>query len=203
MTKHVMNIETIVSFKLGFEAYFVLLCVYEKNNDLMMSYVSNCKKINTEIFNQLTIDGYIEISYLKNNPNIFLNNISLTDKGKLIFESQMNNHPVSSSFEESAVRNFENFRNNFPKSVKIGKISRQLHTDLKRCKKLYTEIINEGVLHEDLCRCARLYIKEKVESNSEKYIQLLATWLHQRNYEAYIDEKEYSDQGEHSNLDRI
>lgn len=202
MTKHVIDIKAVVSLKLGFEAYFVLLCVYEKNNDLMMDYVSNCKKINTEIFNELTTQGYITISYLKNNPNIFLERISLTDKGKLIFESQ-NNHPIGCSSEQSMVKNFDDFRNNFPKSVKIGKVSRQLHTDLKRCKKLYNEIIDEGILHEDLCRCARLYIKEKVESQSEKYIQLLATWLHQRNYEAYIDEKEYSDQGEHSNLDRI
>ena len=207
MVKYQIDIKTLVSLGLGFEAYFVLFCLYNNDNDLMLSYIRNCKKVNTEIFKGLESDGYLTIDYKKDDSNIYFNNLTLLEKGKLIFKVFNSHHPASSELlatDESSVRNFEDFRNNYPKAIKRnGKTIRQLHTNIKRCRQLYEGIIKDGISHEDLCRCARLYIKEKRDSNSDTFIQLLETWLHQRNYEAYIDEKEYIDQGEHNNFDTI
>lgn len=204
MVKYEVDIKTLISLKLGFEAYFVLYCLNMNSEELMMSYISNCKKVNTEIFKELESNGYLTIKYKNEDSNIYFYNLTLTDKGKLIFKFNGGCNPISSSQEESMVRGFDEFKNNYPKSTKRnGKTKTQLHTNLKRCKQLYEGIISDGISHEDLCRCARLYIREKVDSRSEAFIQLLETWLHQRNYEAYLDESEDIDQSEHTNFDAI
>lgn len=208
MIKYQVDIRTLIDLKLGFEAYFVLYCLYEKNNDLMLSYIRSCKKINTEIFKELESNEYLKINYYKDDDKIYFDNLILLEKGKLIFkENQINSHSGSSELlatDESTVRNFDEFRNNYPKTIKKnGKILRRTHTNLKRCFRLYNEILKEGILHEDLCRCARLYIKEKKDTNSEEFIQLLETWLHKRIYEVYIDEIEHIIPREHNNFDTI
>lgn len=186
-----IDIKTLISLKLSFEAYFVLYCLYKKNNKLMLAYIVNCKKVNTEIFKGLETNKYLTINYRKDDANIYFDNLTLTEKGKLIFVSMSDDQFIEASLGDNMTKPFEDFRNNYPKTIKKnGKTIRQLHSNLKRCKVLYKTIIENEISHEDLCKCARLYIKEKRDSNSEEYIQMLQTWLHERNYEAYLNEKE-------------
>lgn len=208
MVNYQIDIKTLISLELGFEAYFVLYCLYKKDDSLMLSYIRSCKKINTEIFKELESNEYLKINYAKEDDKIYFHNLILLDKGKLIFEQNQKNKVLPSSellaTDDSGIRKFDEFRNNYPKIIKKnGKIFRRTHTNLKRCLRLYNEILSEGITHEDLCRCARLYIKEKKDTNSEEFIQLLETWLHKRIYETYIDEIEHVITKDHNNFDII
>ncbi len=55
MTKYEVNINTLLDLGLGFEAHFLLYCLYNKDNNQLLTYIKQCKKINTEVFKQLAI----------------------------------------------------------------------------------------------------------------------------------------------------
>lgn len=173
-----VDIYTLLESKLGFEAYFVLYCLYTNDEELISSYTSNCKKIQTEVFTKLETDGYITIN--TNDGKIYFKLLSLTTRGKSLFDNR-NPHKVDSQFEE--------FRTHYPSSVKVpGKtVPRRLHSDLARCKKLYKNLMVETT-HDILCKAADLYYQEKIKSGSTMYMQELATWLHQKNYQQYLED---------------
>lgn len=170
-----VKIETLFINNLSFEGYFILWCLNYKDETKLLSYVKNCRKIPTEIFRLLESKGYISISKELQDDKITYSSLKLLDQGKRLFNVQ--------DFETL----FNELRECYPKEA--GKSGRKLHLDLKRCRALYKKIIgNDLDLHELICKCAKLYHTEKIRSNSEDYMQLLATWLHQQNYEQYIDE---------------
>ena len=84
-------------------------------------------------------------------------------------------------------KQFGEFRKCYPLSVKSGNQVRRLQGNLKRCRQLYEKVLMETT-HEILCKCAELYTQEKYRTNSQMYIQNLETWLHQRNYEQYLED---------------
>lgn len=190
MTKYEVNIKDLLTLRLGFEEHFILYCLYKKDKKLITSYTNECKKINTEIFKKLATEGYLLINNQKDS-NIHFEYLSLEEKGRLLFDN--------SDIGGCSSTHFEEFRNNYPSSTKGG---RRLHSDLSRCRKLYKEITKE-ISHEVLCKCARLYVQEKKKTNSEDFIQSLPTWLHQHNYEQYIDDVETDIQQDNYNFDII
>lgn len=175
-----MSDELNISFKevfekrLSFEAYFILWSLYHKQKEYIHKYVENCRKIPTEDIRKLESEGYIIINNSSIVDNVItIHHLQLTDKGKSLFTLP----DIDKLFDE--------FRKYYPS--KIG--GRSLHSDLKRCKALYKKIIGNSIeTHSLLCKCAALYIEEKKRSNSEKYIQLLPSWLHQENYKMYMDD---------------
>lgn len=180
MIKCNIELNTLVSLKLGFEAYFVLFSLYKKNEELIIAYTRTCKKIETAIFHNLQNDGYILIDEEALKTNIIrFKHLSLTDKGSLLF-----NDYEASRAEIRA--KFDDFRSNYPKKTING---RYLHNNMSKCIDLYTKITQE-ITHEELCKCARLYVKAQKVANSEKYMQLLETWLNQKNYQQYLEEVE-------------
>lgn len=169
-----ISFEEIVELQLSFEAYFILWSLYHNKKEYIHKYVEICRKIPTEDIRKLESEGYITIdnSSIVNNI-ITLNHLHLTAKGKQLFTLP----DIDALFDE--------FRKYYPS--RIG--GRSLHSDLKRCKALYKKIIGNSIdKHKLLCKCAALYIEEKKRSNSEKYIQLLPSWLHQENYKMYMDD---------------
>ena len=84
---------------------------------------------------------------------------------------------------------FEELKNTYPKSIKgPNGAKRVLHTDMARCRKLYKDTVKIDVsLHNLILKCIKLYIKDKKEGNSVEFIQALPAFLHQRNWEGYID----------------
>ena len=184
---NIININKIIDLKLGFESYFILYCIYYKLDKLMISYINQCKKINTEIFQELVNKELIIINTTDLNK-IYFELLSLTAKGAEIMQSTETSTIYSQVTNVlKAENNFESFRQFYPKKVKKGSGYRPLHTDLKRCRKLYDELCMETT-HDILCKCAVLYYQEHLKSNSEEYMQNLVTWLHQRNYQIYLDE---------------
>jgi len=173
-----VSLKTLFEKQLSFEAYFIIWCLYNKQKQQLIEYVSTCRLIPTEEFEKLSEKGLISIN--RNNiidNNITYESLSLTKNGKNVFE--IDNFDIL----------FNEFRKAYPSFVKDRFSRRPLHVDLKRCKNLYKKIINDSIeTHNLLCRCAMLYHEEKKRSGSEMYMQNLATWLHQENYLPYMEE---------------
>jgi len=185
MTNYNMNIKTIIELELGFEEYFVLKCLYYNDKNLLVDYVTKCKKINTDLFKELHSKGYILINTL-DFTKIYYENLSLSEKGAEILQTtEASELLVHTADELKSGSNFESFRQLYPNRVKQASGYRNLHTDLKRCRKLYDKLCME-TSHDILCKCAKLYIEDCQKSNT--YIQNLATWLHQENYKNYLDD---------------
>lgn len=176
-----IKLEHVLKSKLGFEAYFILICIYSNNEKALINYVTECKKINTNIFKELENDGFINIKS-STSDTIFYELLSLTDKSKTLIESLKLQRDIDDSDS-----NFEDFRTFYPSSVKDGFKTRRLHGNLKKCRSLYEKLLMETT-HDILCKCAKLYVEEKYNSNSQWYIQNLETWLNQKNYIQYVSE---------------
>ena len=174
-----IDIDLLKTHKLGLEAYLILYCLINNNERLINEYIINCKKIPTEVFNKLRDEGYI--SYNTKDGNITFRLLSVTEKGKSLYIGKPSSPNVTSQFED--------FRKHYPNSVRIpGRtVPRRLHGDLARCRKLYSNLMMETT-HEILCQAADMYYNEKLHSNSLQYMQDLATWLHQKNYQQYLED---------------
>jgi hypothetical protein len=175
-------LNSIINTKISLEEFLILYCLYSKNKELLINYVSNCKKINTDIFKKLKDEDYIIINDFKDN-NIYYELLSLTENGlqqvlKVVSEVTLNSHISENNFEE--------FRKFYPSVVKDGFRTRRLHNDLKRSKNSYDKLLLETT-HDILCKSAKLYHNEMIKSNSEYYMQNLSTWLNQANYKQYLD----------------
>lgn len=173
-----VNITTLIEKKLGFEAYFVLYCLFTNDYTLLSSYITNCKSIPTAIYEQIRTAGYV--TYDTKDGKIYFELLSLTALGKSLFD---NRNPIQ------AENQFDEFRKHYPSSVKVpGRtVPRRLHGDLVRCRKIYKALMMETT-HDILCKAADLYHYEKQKSNSEHFMQDLATWLHQKNYQQYLED---------------
>ncbi len=173
-----INLSTLISSNLSLEAYLILWCLHTKNEELMLEYIRNCRKIPTEIFDLLEQQQYITIQrqQIKDNKITF-NSLNITTLGKNLFTIK------------DIDRLFEELKQSYPATVGNKLNKRRLHTDLKRCKALYKKIINDDLeLHENICKSAIMYHQEKLKTGSEIYMQNLATWLHQENYNQYLEE---------------
>lgn len=175
-----VDINTLIAHKMGFESYFVLHCIATKNEALMLSYTRNCKLIDTTVFRQLEKNNYITIDGEKEGK-IYFKLLSLASFGEEILRDSITPIDLEKQFGE--------FRACYPSSVKSGLTSRRLHGNLSKCKKLYEKLLMETT-HEILCKCAELYTQEKFKTGNQIYMQNLETWLNQKNYEQYLDDVE-------------
>jgi hypothetical protein len=177
-----VNLDILLSKGLSFEGYFILWCLHTKDETLMLEYINKCRKIPTEIFNLLEVQQLITINKRQIQDNkITFNSLNITNLGKNLFTIQ--------DFD----RLFEELKQSYPSTVGNKLNKRRLHTDLKRCKALYKKIINDDLeLHNNICKSAILYHQEKLKTNAEIYMQNLATWLHQENYNQYLEEAKLS-----------
>lgn len=171
-----VNVGDLITNQLSLEGYFILWCLNSKNDVTMLRYTRNCRKIPTQIFLDLEQKELISINR-ENLPEDILTfqALKLTEKSKQLFEVP--------DFEVL----FSELREAYPKQVSTTK--RKLQTDINRCRTLYKKIIGNNIeLHEKICKCAKLYYNQTVRAGSENFIQALPAWLHQRNYEQYLDE---------------
>jgi hypothetical protein len=170
-----VSLDTLLRNNLSFEAYFILWCLYNKQEGTITDYVENCGAISKTVWTKLQDKGYL--SFTGEVEQITYNRLSISDKGISLFTLK--------DFDTI----FAELREAYPSHVKDGSTRRPLHTDLKRCKALYKKLIETDIeKHKLICKCALLYYNEKKRAGGEKYMQNLATWLHQQNYESYLDE---------------
>lgn len=186
-----ININNVIKSTLRLEEYFILDCLNKKNRLLLEDYVRSCGIIEKSRFDNLFNLGYIEAFDAE---NIVFDGLKLTSKALKILG-------WDKSFEDY----FKELREVYPKQA--GKSGRQLHKDLPRCKKLYKEIVDCEETHNLIIKCIKMDVEHHRKNGKLEYLQMLPTFLHQRNYEAYLEEvkniKEFEDSGEHTNLESI
>jgi len=166
-----INIKKLIESGLTIESYFILECIYRDDNDSLESYVENCGKIDKSCFIDL-----IQKSYLM--PiigDVIFSKLKLTPKA-------LNTLGYTKFLDHE--RFFKELKEVYPR--KAGK--RSLHQDLSGVKKKYKSIVDSEEMHIVILNCIRLYIKELKDTNRLEYIQLLPTFINQRNYEQYLEE---------------
>jgi hypothetical protein len=175
MKELIIDISNLLSSDLTFDEYFVLYCIYTNNKKLLEEYAIS-RQINYQFYQNLIDKEYL---FPLNDDKVTFNSLKLTK-----------------SFEEEFIKDvdfdklFEELKNTYPKSIKNAFGARRiLHTDMNRCRKLYKDTIRKDIdKHNLILKCIKLYIKDKKDGNSLEFIQALPAFLHQRNWEAYVEE---------------
>lgn len=171
------NFSQMLEYKLTFEDYFLLFCVKHSQRDLIISYVNKVKSYENEVFIRLSDDGFIKYSQ-DNDGKILFRTIELTEKAKSLF-------PETKDFEVC----FAELKQTYPKS--FGE--RKLHLDNQRCKELYKKTITKNgaidiELHNRILKCIEAEVHSRTRTGKMQFIQALPTYLHQKNWEAYLEE---------------
>jgi len=180
---------------LSLEAYLVLICLNNKDPKTLEEYTTSCRKIPVSIFADLIVRRLIDFNGTDINQLTF-DNIKLGT-------SEM----LTNLFPKLDINQlFNEFKAVYPKKVisNMGE-ERQLHLDKKRCIKLYEKIISPSgridlTIHNNLLEATRKMVETKSKSGSLGYLQLMGTYLHQQNYEAYVGE---ADSTEATNVDAV
>lgn len=174
----IVGLKTLLDNKLSFEAYFILWCVRYKDKKLLLDYVEKCGKIKNEHFERL-----------EGSKLLYINRSRLID-GNITFESLSLTAQSSKLLNiDTSIELFEEFKQYYPQTVGDKYSRRRLHTDQKRCKLLYSKIVNGDIeMHKMLCKAADMYHNEKKRSNSLTFMQAMPAWLFQENYEPYLEE---------------
>lgn len=191
-----VDLNKLYANKLKLEDYFILYCLVNKEEELLVKYTTQCGGINTNVFQKLRNSGFI---ILLDEVNITFSSIKITDSTKSLFN-------ISNDIEFDVL--FKELLSTYPKSVKrITGGTRPLHNDLARCKKIYKQTlkVNEFLhnidLHQKILLCIQKYYKDHLKDNKQEFMQLLATFLHQRTWEQYIDEISNTQELPKPNLD--
>jgi hypothetical protein len=176
-----VDLNKLYTNKLKIEEWFILYCLVNKEEEILVKYVYSCGTINSQVFYNLRDSGFI---VLKDALNCTFDSISVTEITKNMFNVQ-DNAPFDVCFRE--------LLSTYPNSVKrITGGTRRLHNDLVRCKKLYKScLVNNGIdieLHKKILLCVQKYYREHLKDNKQEFMQLLATFLSQRTWEQYINE---------------
>jgi len=172
------NVNQLIVNKLTFEEYFLLFCIKYSHEGILISYVKNVSQYPDEVFEKLQEQGFL--NYARNeNGDILFRSLKLGDKAVTLFP--LNNQSFEVCFAE--------LKQTYPK--KFGE--RVLHLDNARCIELYKKaIINNGVVdlekHNLIIKCIKLEVEKRTNTGQLKFMQALPTYLHQKNWEPYIDE---------------
>ncbi len=185
-----ININNVIKSALNLEEYFILDCLNKGNKDLLEQYVRSCGIMEISRFDNLFKLGMIEAFDAE---NILFSGLKLTPKA-------LKTCGWDKSFEDY----FKELRETYPKQA--GKSGRQLHKDLPRCKKLYREIVDCEDTHNMIIKAIKLDVEHHRKNGGLEYLQMLSTFLHQRNYEPYLEQlrnNEQFDNIEYTNLESI
>jgi hypothetical protein len=179
-----VDLNKLYANKLKLEDYFILFCLVNEEEELLVKYTTNCGGIDTNSFQRLRNSGFI---VLTNEINITFSSIKITNQTKELFNVQDN-----TDFDIL----FKELLSTYPNSVKrVTGGTRRLHNDLVRCKKLYkaslvsSERVNKD-LHKKILLCVQMYYREHLKDNKQEFMQLLATFLSQRTWEQYLNDVE-------------
>lgn len=180
-----VDVELLLELGISLESYFVLQCLNNKNNTLLVNYITKCGLFKKEHFFKLRDKEYITLS---NPDNITLDGLRLTSKGLSLFTTDTSKiEPLSKYFDE--------LRDNYPKIVPSENgVPRRLHGDLPRCRKLYSKILLENSnsinidLHNQILKAINKQVAEYTKGKRLQYMYNLATYLQQKNYIEYIED---------------
>lgn len=175
--KKVIDITKLISSGLSINLYFILHCIYSKDKHLLEEYVNRIGKIDRLVFDSLQENGWIKI----NSESLIFDNLSLTEKSINLFKQQNSILDHKKFFKE--------LREIYPKRVKISTGQyRPLHSNLEGCERKYKAIVESEEMHKKILLCVKAYVKNLEDTNKTEYIQLLLTWLNQKNYQVWMEQ---------------
>lgn len=166
-----INIEKLLKIGLSLESYFVLDCIYRNRQLLLEEYVTTFGQIDKPVFINLIEMGYIKPIV----SEITFDVLKVTQKFLNDFGYSKLDHK----------RYFKELKDTYPTKAING---RRLHQDLANCEKKYKNIVDSEQTHKNILKCVQLYIEDLKRTGSSQYIQLLSTWINQKNYEQYLEE---------------
>lgn len=173
-----IDVTQLIANKLTFEEYFLLFCIKGSYKQVLIDYVKNIKKYDDETFEKLQEQGFL--TYAQDSEGLILfSSLKLGDNSVKLFPKS--NHSFEVCFAE--------LLQTYPKSYG----ERKLHLDKARCIDLYKKtIISNGEVdinkHNLILECIKSYVESHRKFGKMQFLQALPTFLHQKNWEAYIDE---------------
>lgn len=170
----VIDVNKFIKAGLSLDMHFVLVCTLNSAQHTLVEYVSKCGTLDKSVFDKLSERGYIEPI----EGSITFDKLKLTDKGKKYITNEDLDH---SKF-------FQELKAAYPSKVKVGRSYRRLHQDLESCERKYKNLITSEEMHNNILKCIELYVKELKDTNRLEYIQMMSTWINQKNYEVYMQE---------------
>lgn len=171
------ELDSMLEHKLTFEDYFLLFCVKYSQKELVIKYVKSIKSYSEESIKNLSNNGFL--TYLLDDDGLIsFSSVKLTDKGNSLFKN-------TGDFEVC----YAELKQTYPKSFS----GRKLHLDNQRCIDLYKKtIVKNGVidvsLHSKILKCIKAEVAERTRTGKMQFIQAFPTYLHQKNWEAYMEE---------------
>lgn len=180
MNKKSFNIDLskLINNCLSLDEYFLVNCIYYNQKEVFEKYALKCKSIDIQLFNGLFKKKYL--FEIEGKSSYVFDDLKLTEKALRDFGF------ISTSDYD---KYFDELRTVYPSVIKInGKVIRRLHQDIADCKKKYKSIIESKEHHDLIIKCVKLYIDEHKKAGKEEFIQMLSSFLNQRNFEMYMDE---------------
>lgn len=180
-----VSMSLLYKYNLTLESFLILVCLHNNDPKPLEKYVTSCRVIPSSILKSLIDRGYIVISDSVDINKLTFRQMALTEKGSVLFPS--------TKFTEL----FKQFKDLYPKKVvtRNGEV-RRLHLDMKRAERLYESLVVSGgkcdiELHNSIMSSTKKMLDEKQNSpDGLKFLQNIATYLHQKNYEAYMTDDE-------------
>jgi hypothetical protein len=180
-------ISKLMEYNVTLQQWFVLYCLHSRDRQLIEDYIEKCGRISTIEFSLLRDKGLI---ILHDPKEIRFDSASLTAKAReLFFDNRVIN--IATQFDNC----FKELRDTFPSKVPANNGTyRRLQGDLTRCRKLYYKIlVNKGEininLHKQILNAIRKQYLEFERGRRLPFFQSLSVYLHQQNYEAYLEEE--------------
>ena len=174
--KLTIDVKKLIKSGLSIEQYFVLTCLANNYQELLEKYVDSSGKIDKSVFSYLIDDGWVLID----GDSIIFSNIKITQKSIELFE-------LSNKLDYK--RFFQELKDTYPKRIKIGpKKFRSLHQNLEDCERKYKAIVDSEDMHNKILKCVKMYVQEVENAGKAEFMQMLSTWINQKNYLMYIDD---------------
>ena len=172
----IIDYDKILNSDLTIDQYCILQIIAKEHRSFLEKYVTKYGKIDMSVFNILNKKGYLDII----GDNITFNSLKITEKTKVLFDLNTLDHKWF----------FKELKDAYPKRVKINKRTRSLHQNMEDCEKKYKQIVDSEETHKKILKCVKAYVKELEDSGRLEFIQMLSTWINQKNYQTYIEEIE-------------
>lgn len=186
--KLVINTGKLIKSGLSIEAYFTLVCLSHDYQEVIELYVDKISRIDKSVFKALIDAGWVEII----GESITFDNIKITNKTDKFFNI------VTTTLDHKKF--FQELRDTYPKSAKFRGKRRPLHSDMDACEKKYRAIIDSEELHKKIIKCVKMYTNDLMKKDgSLEFMQLLSTWINQKNYQSYIDDTDDFKESEETN----
>lgn len=169
------NLTKLSASKLSPNEFVICYLLLKKEFNLLkgcLSWIDSKELIS--VLRNLEAKRYVKIGYEKIEESIDFEKIFVRQPFIEIMQLDITGTP------------FEELREIYPKKTSGG---RRLHTNLILAKKKYLEFLRGNAqLHPLILKAVELEVKERTLHNKLDFMQNLATYIHQKSWDAYMED---------------